>query len=44
MGDTGALALGGGIGAAAVATRQEIILVIIGGLFVAETLSVIYGG
>ncbi|HEY3947802.1 phospho-N-acetylmuramoyl-pentapeptide-transferase [Phenylobacterium sp.] len=41
MGDTGSLALGGGIGAAAVATRQEIILVIIGGLFVAETLSVI---
>ena len=41
MGDTGALALGGGIGAAAVATRQEIILAIIGGLFVAETLSVV---
>ena len=41
MGDTGALALGGGIGAVAVATRQEIILGIIGGLFVAETLSVI---
>ncbi|MBS0334683.1 MAG: phospho-N-acetylmuramoyl-pentapeptide-transferase, partial [Proteobacteria bacterium] len=41
MGDTGSLALGGGIGAAAVATRQEIILAIIGGLFVAETLSVV---
>ena len=41
MGDTGALALGGGIGAVAVATRQEIVLGIIGGLFVAETLSVI---
>ena len=41
MGDTGALALGGGIGAVAVATRQEIILGLIGGLFVAETLSVI---
>jgi phospho-N-acetylmuramoyl-pentapeptide-transferase len=41
MGDTGALALGGGIGAVAVATRQEIILGVIGGLFVAETLSVI---
>jgi phospho-N-acetylmuramoyl-pentapeptide-transferase len=41
MGDTGALALGGGLGAVAVATRQEIILGVIGGLFVAETLSVI---
>jgi phospho-N-acetylmuramoyl-pentapeptide-transferase len=41
MGDTGSLALGGGIGAVAVATRQEIILGVIGGLFVAETLSVI---
>ena len=41
MGDTGSLALGGGIGAAAVATRQEILLAVIGGLFVAETLSVI---
>jgi phospho-N-acetylmuramoyl-pentapeptide-transferase len=41
MGDTGSLALGGGLGAIAVATRQEIVLAIIGGLFVAETLSVI---
>jgi phospho-N-acetylmuramoyl-pentapeptide-transferase len=41
MGDTGSLALGGGLGAVAVATRQEIVLGIIGGLFVAETLSVI---
>jgi phospho-N-acetylmuramoyl-pentapeptide-transferase len=41
MGDTGSLALGGGLGAVAVATRQEIILALIGGLFVAETLSVI---
>ncbi len=41
MGDTGALALGGGIGAVAVSTRHEIVLGIIGGLFVAETLSVI---
>ena len=40
MGDTGSLALGGGLGAAAVATRHEIVLGIIGGLFVAETLSV----
>jgi len=41
MGDTGALALGGGLGAAAVATRQEVLLGVIGGLFVAETLSVV---
>ncbi|MDB5449484.1 MAG: UDP-N-acetylmuramyl pentapeptide phosphotransferase/UDP-N-acetylglucosamine-phosphate transferase [Phenylobacterium sp.] len=40
MGDTGSLALGGGVGAVAVATRHEIVLGIIGGLFVAETLSV----
>ncbi|WP_411286312.1 phospho-N-acetylmuramoyl-pentapeptide-transferase [Phenylobacterium sp.] len=41
MGDTGALALGGGVGAVAVATRHEIVLGIIGGLFVAELLSVV---
>jgi len=41
MGDTGSLALGGGLGAVAVATKHEIVLGIIGGLFVAETLSVI---
>ena len=41
MGDTGALALGGALGAVAVATKHEIVLGIIGGLFVAETLSVI---
>ena len=40
MGDTGALALGGAVGTIAVATRHEIVLGIIGGLFVAETLSV----
>ncbi|HEY0302312.1 MAG TPA: phospho-N-acetylmuramoyl-pentapeptide-transferase, partial [Rhizomicrobium sp.] len=40
MGDTGSLALGGCIGTVAVATRHEIVLGIIGGLFVAETLSV----
>jgi phospho-N-acetylmuramoyl-pentapeptide-transferase len=40
MGDTGSLALGGAIGAIAVATRHEIVLGIVGGLFVAETLSV----
>ena len=41
MGDTGSLALGGALGAIAVATRHEVVLGIIGGLFVAETLSVI---
>jgi phospho-N-acetylmuramoyl-pentapeptide-transferase len=41
MGDTGSLALGGALGSIAVATRHEIVLAIIGGLFVAETLSVI---
>ncbi|MWB78642.1 phospho-N-acetylmuramoyl-pentapeptide-transferase [Pseudooceanicola sp. 216_PA32_1] len=41
MGDTGSLALGGAIGAIAVATKHEIVLGIIGGLFVVEALSVI---
>jgi phospho-N-acetylmuramoyl-pentapeptide-transferase len=41
MGDTGSLALGGGIGMIAVATRHEIVLAIVGGLFVAELLSVV---
>ncbi|HET7656671.1 MAG TPA: phospho-N-acetylmuramoyl-pentapeptide-transferase [Bacillales bacterium] len=41
MGDTGSLALGGGIAALAILTKMEIILVIIGGIFVIETLSVI---
>lgn len=41
MGDTGSLALGGGFGAAAVVTGSELFLVIIGGIFVIETLSVI---
>ena len=41
MGDTGSLALGGGLGAIAVATKHEIVLGIIGGLFVVEALSVI---
>jgi len=41
MGDTGSLALGGLIGSVAVATKHEIVMAIIGGLFVAETLSVI---
>jgi phospho-N-acetylmuramoyl-pentapeptide-transferase len=41
MGDTGSLALGGGLGAISVATRHELVLAIIGGLFVLETVSVI---
>ncbi len=41
MGDTGSLALGGGLGAIAVCTKHEIVLAIIGGLFVLETVSVI---
>jgi len=41
MGDTGALPLGGGIGTVAVLIKQELLLVIIGGVFVVETLSVI---
>jgi phospho-N-acetylmuramoyl-pentapeptide-transferase len=40
MGDTGSLALGGAVGAIAVATKHEIVLGVIGGLFVLETLSV----
>jgi phospho-N-acetylmuramoyl-pentapeptide-transferase len=40
MGDTGSLALGGALGAVAVATKHEIVLAIVGGLFVAEALSV----
>jgi phospho-N-acetylmuramoyl-pentapeptide-transferase len=40
MGDVGALALGAAIGVVAVASRQEIVLFIMGGVFVAETLSV----
>lgn len=40
MGDTGSLALGGMLGAVAVAAKHELVLAIIGGLFVAEALSV----
>lgn len=40
MGDVGALALGGALGTIAVIVRQEIVLFIMGGIFVAETLSV----
>ena len=40
MGDTGSLSLGGALGAMAVITKHELVLFIIGGLFVAETVSV----
>ena len=41
MGDTGSLALGGALGAVAVATHHEFVLAIVGGLFVIEALSVV---
>ncbi|MGH6877597.1 MAG: phospho-N-acetylmuramoyl-pentapeptide-transferase, partial [Rhizomicrobium sp.] len=41
MGDTGSLSLGGALGGVAVATKHEIVLAIVGGLFVAEAVSVI---
>jgi phospho-N-acetylmuramoyl-pentapeptide-transferase len=41
MGDVGALALGAALGTIAVIVRQEVVLFIMGGIFVVETLSVI---
>lgn len=41
MGDVGSLALGGAIGTLAVATKNELLLLVIGGIFVVETLSVV---
>jgi phospho-N-acetylmuramoyl-pentapeptide-transferase len=41
MGDVGALALGAALGVVAVLVRQEIVLAIMGGVFVAETISVV---
>ena len=41
MGDTGSLALGGALAAAAILTRTELLLIVTGGVFVMETLSVI---
>lgn len=41
MGDTGALALGGALGTLAILVKKELLLIIIGGVFVAESLSVI---
>lgn len=42
MGDTGSLALGGAIGMVAVLIKQELVLIIVGGVFVIEALSVIF--
>jgi len=41
MGDTGSLSLGGALGAVSIITKHEIVLTIIGGLFVLETVSVV---
>ena len=41
MGDTGSLALGGALGTMAILTKQELLLVVVGGLFVLEAMSVI---
>jgi phospho-N-acetylmuramoyl-pentapeptide-transferase len=41
MGDTGSLSLGGSLGAISIITKHELVLLIIGGLFVLETVSVI---
>ncbi len=41
MGDTGSLAIGGALGSVAICTKQELMLIIIGGIFVMEALSVI---
>ena len=41
MGDTGSLSVGGALGAISVVTKHEVVLAIIGGLFVLETVSVI---
>jgi phospho-N-acetylmuramoyl-pentapeptide-transferase len=42
MGDVGSLSLGGALGTIAVMTKQEIILAIVGGIFIIETISVIF--
>jgi phospho-N-acetylmuramoyl-pentapeptide-transferase len=42
MGDVGSLSLGGALGTVAVVTKQEILMVLVGGLFVVEALSVIF--
>jgi phospho-N-acetylmuramoyl-pentapeptide-transferase len=42
MGDTGSLSLGGALGAVAVMVKQELVLALVGGIFVVEALSVIF--
>jgi phospho-N-acetylmuramoyl-pentapeptide-transferase len=42
MGDVGSLSLGGALGTMAIITKQEILLAIVGGIFVVETFSVIF--
>jgi phospho-N-acetylmuramoyl-pentapeptide-transferase len=42
MGDTGSLAIGGALGVVAVMVKQEIVLALVGGVFVMEALSVIF--
>jgi phospho-N-acetylmuramoyl-pentapeptide-transferase len=42
MGDTGSVSLGAALGVVAIMTKQEFLLAIVGGLFVVETLSVIF--
>lgn len=42
MGDVGSLSLGGALGTMAIVTKQEIVLAIVGGIFVVETISVIF--
>lgn len=41
MGDTGSLPLGGALGVVALSIKQELILVVVGGIFVAEAVSVL---
>ncbi|KAA0248518.1 MAG: phospho-N-acetylmuramoyl-pentapeptide-transferase [Candidatus Jettenia sp.] len=41
MGDTGSLALGGVLGLVAIIVKQEVVMIVIGGIFIAETISVI---
>ena len=41
MGDTGSLSMGGALGAVSVITKHELVLAVVGGLFVLETVSVI---
>jgi phospho-N-acetylmuramoyl-pentapeptide-transferase len=42
MGDTGSLSLGGALGVVAVMVKQELVLALVGGIFVVEALSVIF--